>query len=143
MKLILISGLSGSGKSIALNVLEDAAYYCVDNLPAKLLPEAAGFLQKAGYSHVAIGIDGRSGESIAQLPQCIEALRGQGVDVSVVFLEAKADTLVKRFSETRRRHPLSDGRLTLPECIERERMMLSPVAELGHRVDTKIGRAHV
>ena len=136
MQLILISGLSGSGKSIALNVLEDAEYYCVDNLPAKLLPEVVGFLQQAGYERAAISIDVRSGGTVTELPRQIEALRGRGVDLQVMFLEAKSDALVKRFSETRRRHPLSDGDLTLPECIHRERELLASIAELAHRVDT-------
>jgi UPF0042 nucleotide-binding protein len=136
MQLILISGLSGSGKSIALHVLEDAAYYCVDNLPVKLLPEVVGFLQQGGYTHVAISIDVRSAGTVTLLPQQFADLNRGGVEVHVLFLEAKTDTLVKRFSETRRRHPLSDGKLTLPESIQRERELLADIADIGHRIDT-------
>lgn len=136
MQLILISGLSGSGKSIALNVLEDSGYYCVDNLPAKLLPETIGFLNDSGYDHVAISIDVRSGETLSQLPGHIADLKLRGVDLRVLFLEAKSETLVKRFSETRRRHPLSSGERSLTECIQLERDLLEDVGALSHRIDT-------
>src|SRR5688572_25259265 len=115
MQLVLISGVSGSGKSVALNALEDAGYYCVDNLPVKLLPELVAFLAHAGYSRVALSIDVRSGASLDSMEQNLTALRGAGTDVKVLFLQAKNDTLIQRFSETRRRHPLGDGRRTLPE----------------------------
>jgi UPF0042 nucleotide-binding protein len=136
MQLILIAGLSGSGKSVALNVLEDSGYYYVDNLPAKLLPQTVEFLASAGHPRVALSVELRDAEALADLPQQIAGFRRQGHDVRVLFLEAKADTLIKRFSETRRRHPLSDGRLTLPECIERERELLAGIADIAHRVDT-------
>jgi UPF0042 nucleotide-binding protein len=136
MQLILITGLSGSGKSVALNVLEDGGYYYVDNLPAKLLPQTVEFLAAAGHPRVALSVELRDAEALAGLPQRIAGFRSQGHDVRVLFLEAKADTLIKRFSETRRRHPLSDGRLTLPECIERERELLAGIADIAHRVDT-------
>jgi UPF0042 nucleotide-binding protein len=135
MQLILVTGLSGSGKSVALNVLEDSGFYCVDNLPAKLLPELVAFLGVAGYPRVALSVDVRSGSTLAELPRHIENLKSAG-DLKVLFLESKIDTLIKRFSETRRRHPLSDGVLTLPECIARERELLSDVAALAHHVDT-------
>lgn len=136
MRLILVTGMSGSGKSIALNVLEDAGFYCVDNLPAKLMPELVAFLATAGYGRVALSIDVRSGATLSELPRHIAELRRQGIDISVLFLDAKADTLIKRFSETRRRHPLSDGVLTLPECIARESELLAEVADLAHHIDT-------
>jgi RNase adapter protein RapZ len=136
MQLILVSGLSGSGKSIALNVLEDSGYYCVDNLPAKLLPDTVRFLQSSGYALMAISIDVRSGETLDQLPQLIADLKTQGIDLRVLFLEAKTNTLVKRFSETRRRHPLSSGERSLPECISLEREILNEVSALAHRIDT-------
>lgn len=136
MQLILITGLSGSGKSVALNVLEDSSFYCVDNLPAKLLPELVGFLTAAGYERVALSIDVRGGTTLTELPRQIADLKRAGVEVSVLFLDAKADTLIKRYSETRRRHPLSDSALTLPECIARERELLTDIADLAHRVDT-------
>ena len=136
MQLILITGLSGSGKSVALNVLEDSGYYYVDNLPAKLLPQTVEFLAAAGHPRVALSVELRDAAALAELPQKIADFLRQGHDARVLFLEAKADTLIKRFSETRRRHPLSDGRLTLPECIERERDLLAGIADIAHRVDT-------
>lgn len=136
MQLVIISGLSGSGKSVALKVLEDAYFYCVDNLPARLLVETAVFLRDAGYRHAAVAVDARSGDSLAALPEAIGALRLQGIAVRLLFLDAKDDTLIRRFSETRRKHPLDDGTRTLEECILHERDVLGPVAELGARVDT-------
>ena len=136
MQLILITGLSGSGKSVALNVLEDRGYYYVDNLPARLLPQTVGFLAGAGHPRVALSVELRSAEALAELPQQLADFRARGHDVRVLFLEAKTDTLIKRFSETRRRHPLSDGGLTLTECIERERGLLAGLADIAERVDT-------
>jgi UPF0042 nucleotide-binding protein len=136
MQLILITGLSGSGKSVALNVLEDSGYYYVDNLPARLLPQTMELLAGAGHPRVALSVDLRSREALAELPRQIAGFRASGHDVRVLFLEAKTDTLIKRFSETRRRHPLSDGRLTLTECIERERLLLAGLADVAARVDT-------
>ena len=134
-KLVVVSGLSGSGKSIALKVLEDAGYYCVDNLPATLLLEVADFLAlEAGQERVAISVDARSA-SLPALPENVERLKSRGFECRVLYLEANTPTLLRRFSETRRRHPLS-GELTLPEAIERERAMLSGVAPLGSRIDT-------
>jgi len=136
MQLILITGLSGSGKSVALHVLEDSGYYYVDNLPAALLPRTVDFLAGAGYPRVALSVELRSAEWLADLPRQIADFRARGHDVRVLFLEAKTDTLIKRFSETRRRHPLSDAGLTLTECIERERRLLADLADLADRVDT-------
>ena len=136
MQLILITGLSGSGKSVALNVLEDAGFYYVDNLPARLLPQTVGFLAESGHARVALSVELRSPDAIAELPRQLEEFRGRGHDVRVLFLEAKTDTLIKRFSETRRRHPLADSGLTLPECIERERGLLAGLADIAARVDT-------
>ena len=134
-KLVVVSGLSGSGKSIALKVMEDAGYYCVDNLPATLLLEVADFLAlEAGQERVAISVDARSA-SLPALPENVERLKSRGFDCRVLYLEANTPTLLRRFSETRRRHPLS-GELTLPEAIERERAMLAGVAPLGSRIDT-------
>jgi UPF0042 nucleotide-binding protein len=135
MQLILVSGLSGSGKSIALHVLEDAGYYCVDNLPATLLLEVADFLAEAGHEKAAISVDARSA-ALAALPEHIEALKGRGVDCRVLYLEASTPTLLRRFSETRRKHPLAGTDLSLPEAIEHERSLLASVAPLGHRIDT-------
>jgi len=136
MQLILITGLSGSGKSVALNVLEDAGFYYVDNLPARLLPQTVGFLAGAGHPRAALSIELRSAEALAELPRQLADFRARGHDVRVLFLEAKTDTLIKRFSETRRRHPLSDGGRTLTECVERERALLAGLADIANRVDT-------
>lgn len=136
MQLIVISGLAGSGKSIALTVLEDSGYYCVDNLPANLLQEVTLYLKESGHQRVAVSIDARSRETLHLLPRQLADLRRQEMDVHLLFLEAKTDALVKRFSETRRRHPLSDDRSTLPECIQAEREMLGEIHDLANRIDT-------
>lgn len=136
MQLVLITGLSGSGKSVALNALEDADYYCVDNLPVTLLPNLVEFLENAGHSRVALSIDVRSGQTFESLPQQLAELRAAGADVKILFLDAKDATLIQRFSETRRRHPLADGKRTLPESIAREREILERFADLSHHIDT-------
>ena len=136
MQLILITGLSGSGKSVALNVLEDSGYNYVDNLPLKLLQQTVDLLAASRQERAALSIDMRIAEELAELPGQLASFRKRGHDVRVLFLEAKTDTLIKRFSETRRRHPLADGKLTLTECIERERELLADIADLAHRVDT-------
>ncbi|MCX7960809.1 MAG: RNase adapter RapZ [Burkholderiales bacterium] len=135
MKLVLVSGLSGSGKSIALDVLEDAGFYCVDNLPAMLLAEVVRFLEGAGHDRVAVSVDARSA-ALAALPEHLAALRDRGVECRVLFLEATAPVLLRRFSETRRRHPLAGAGRTLAEAIESERALLAGVAALAHRMDT-------
>ena len=142
MQLILVSGLSGSGKSIALHVLEDAGYYCVDNLPATLLLEVADFMTVSGQEKAAISVDARSA-ALASLPAHIEALKGRGVDCRVLYLEASTPTLLRRFSETRRKHPLLGTDLSLPEAIEHERSLLASVAALGQRIDTSDLQARV
>ena len=134
-RLVLVSGLSGSGKSIALRVLEDIGYYCVDNLPAAMLQETLRVLAGYGELRVAISVDARSPEPWQHLPGLIETLR-ERVAVQVLFLEAKTDTLVRRYSETRRRHPLADSGRALREAIEWEREQLEPVARIAHRMDT-------
>ena len=136
MQLFLISGLSGSGKSVALKVLEDSGYYCVDNLPADLLAALVEYLQDAGYTNIAVSIDVRSANSVQRLPPLLQQIKQQGVDVHVLFLDAQTDTLVKRFSETRRLHPLSDGVRTLPECVSQERELLAEISNIGHHIDT-------
>jgi UPF0042 nucleotide-binding protein len=135
MELVVISGLSGSGKSIALAVLEDAGYYCVDNLPADMLPVLVGHLQRDGYTRVGVAVDVRSGPSLEALPKALEALR-RDAHVSVLFLDADDETLLQRFSETRRAHPLTSDTMTLAEALRHERALLEPVAEMGHRLDT-------
>jgi UPF0042 nucleotide-binding protein len=135
MQCIIVTGLSGSGKSVVLRALEDSGYYCVDNLPAPLLPETVQHLDAAGRAKVAVSIDTRS-TALELLPQSIKELKARGMEVQLLFLESGIETLVKRFSETRRRHPLSDDVTTLEESIRRERELLEPLSVLGHRIDT-------
>ncbi|WP_416047534.1 RNase adapter RapZ [Cupriavidus basilensis] len=160
MRIILITGISGSGKSVALNVLEDAGYYCVDNLPAQFIPELAQYLAAQGYTHLGVATDIRSRESLDELPGTLRNLASEH-QVRVVFLTANTDALVQRYSETRRRHPLSMraamaglsanpknenladstaeaafNDTSLIEAIEMERELLSPLAEAAHRIDT-------
>jgi UPF0042 nucleotide-binding protein len=135
VQLVLVSGLSGSGKSIALDVLEDSGYYCVDNLPATLLLDVVRFLYEGGHGRIAVSVDARS-VALSSLPQHLAALKALGAESTVLFLEASPDTLLRRFSETRRSHPLASAGLTLSEAIERERALLAGVSELGHRIDT-------
>lgn len=142
IQLVIVTGLSGSGKSIVLKALEDNGYYCVDNLPATLLPQIWQHLSVVKQERIAISIDTRSA-ALETLPENIEALKQLGIAVKVLFLESNIETLVKRFSETRRRHPLSDDQTTLAESIKLERELLSPLAELGHRIDTSKLSANV
>ncbi|GHU18277.1 nucleotide-binding protein [Betaproteobacteria bacterium] len=136
MRIVIISGLSGSGKSIALNILEDASYYCVDNLPSQMLQQLIDHLGQGGYNKVGVAIDIRGGDSIAMLPQQLIELRSRGFELEFLFLDAKTDTLLKRYFETRRRHPLTDEQHTLTESIADERRRLEHLAELGHHIDT-------
>jgi UPF0042 nucleotide-binding protein len=136
LQLILIAGLSGSGKSVALNVLEDGGYHYFDNAPGALLGELVAHLAASGHQRVALSVDVRDPRALVELTGQLAAFRQRNIDVRVLFIEAKTDTLIKRFSETRRRHPLSDGALTLPECIARERELLAPLAGEAHRIDT-------
>src|SRR5258708_17944911 len=107
MQLVLISGLSGSGKSIALNALEDSGYYCVDNLPGQLLQQSAELLRNAGHNRVAMSIDARMGDSLELVPEYAAALKAHGVDLRLLFLDAYNDPLVRRFSASRRLPPLA------------------------------------
>lgn len=136
MQLFLLSGLSGAGKSIALKALEDSGFYCVDNLPALLINELMAFLLAAGYDNIAVSIDVRSANSVQRLPEVLLTLMQKDLAVHVLFLDAKDETLVKRFSETRRMHPLSDGVRTLTECVQYERELLSEISNIGHHIDT-------
>lgn len=136
MQIVIISGLSGSGKSIALNMLEDASYFCVDNLPSSLLQALVDQLAQEGFERIAVAIDSRGGESIATLPQQLVKLRASGLELHFLFLDAKSETLLKRYSETRRRHPLASASHTLTEAIAEERQQLSSLSGLGHHIDT-------
>ncbi|MEK9825323.1 MAG: RNase adapter RapZ, partial [Methylotenera sp.] len=134
-QLIIVTGLSGSGKSIALRALEDSGYYCIDNLPATMLPGLMEHLGAEDHKLVAISIDSRSA-ALESLPDYISLLRAQHVDTRVLFLESNVETLVKRFSETRRKHPLSKDTTTLAESIAYERDLLASLGDLGHVIDT-------
>jgi RNase adapter protein RapZ len=136
MDLILISGHSGSGKSVALHLLEDAGYYCVDNLPVVMLTVLVRMLKEEGIRKVAVAIDARSGGGIDLLPDKLALLAKDGVRYNFLFLMASEDTLLKRYSESRRRHPLATHGQTLAEAIATERALLEPISALGHRIDT-------
>jgi UPF0042 nucleotide-binding protein len=136
MDLLLIGGLSGSGKNVALGALEDSGYYAVNNLPPPLANETAAYLAQAGRQRVAFALDIKTGPGLPGLPATIDQLVAAGWTVRFLFLDAKTETLVKRFSETRRRHPFSGTTRTLPEAIEFERSLLADVRALGFVFDT-------
>ena len=136
MQLVLLSGVSGSGKSVALKALEDAGFFCVDNLPAELIGPLADYAMSRGEPRVAISADARSRESLGQLPEIVAKERTRGSDVRVIFLDANDESLVRRFSETRRPHPLAGDGRTLAEAIAEERRLLAWLAEMGQRIDT-------
>ncbi|WP_079417263.1 RNase adapter RapZ [Thiomonas intermedia] len=151
-QLVLISGLSGSGKSVALTALEDSGYYCVDNLPPQLITPLVEQTRASGQKRVAVAVDARSAESLADVPALLKNLRAC-CEVHAIYLDCATDTLVQRFSETRRRHPLTSRATAhqsghaaaargegyanaLIESIELERELLHPVAEIGLHIDT-------
>jgi len=148
MEIVLITGMSGSGKSVALHALEDAGFYCVDNLPPELLVAFVELEQQHKAQRVAIAMDVRSATSLPLVPQQLETLRAQGIEVKPLFLDATADTLVRRYSETRRRHPLSqqsaqgaqEQRRALVDAIELERELLSALREQSHVIDSSVCR---
>jgi RNase adapter protein RapZ len=148
-ELVLITGMSGSGKSVALHALEDAGYYCVDNLPPELLLPFVQLEQQHSASKIAIAMDVRSAQSLPLVPAQLAHLRALDVDVRMLFLDATTEILVHRFSETRRRHPLSrkddefvrDQQRDLVEAIELERELLSELREESHIIDTSLLRS--
>ena len=140
-ELVLITGISGSGKSVALHALEDAGFFCVDNLPPELLREYMRLAQPRYTQRVAIAVDVRAARSLPALVPLIDELRVEGVSIRPLFLDASTDTLVRRFSETRRPHPLSqpesgNGQHALIEAIELERLMLAELREVSTVIDT-------
>lgn len=146
LEMVLITGMSGSGKSVALHALEDAGYYCVDNLPPELLMPFVALEHQRGPRKVAIAMDVRSATSLPLVPQQLRQLQAQGVTVQSLFLDANTETLVRRFSETRRLHPLSRGdtadqHRALVDAIELERELLSDMREQSHVLDTSMIRA--
>ena len=136
MDLLLIGGVSGSGKSVALAALEDSGYYAVNNLPLPLVAETARYLAMAGRDRVAIALDVKTAPGLTDLPDTLAGLRAAGWSVRFLYLDAKTETLVKRFSETRRRHPFSSDTRTLTEAIDFERSLLAEVRPLGFAFDT-------
>jgi UPF0042 nucleotide-binding protein len=136
MDLVLIGGVSGSGKSVALAALEDSGYHAVNNLPLPLVAETASYFASAGRDRVAIALDVKTEEGLNGLPAVIDGLRAAGWSVRFLYLEAKTETLVKRFSETRRRHPFSGETRTLTEAIEYERAQFAELRTLGLVFDT-------
>jgi UPF0042 nucleotide-binding protein len=136
MDLLLIGGLSGSGKSVALAALEDSGYYAVNNLPLPLVAQTTDYLARAGRDRLAIALDVKTEPGLAGLPDTIAKLRVAGWNVRFLYLDTKTSTLVNRFSETRRRHPFSTDTRTLTEAIEYERALLAEVRPLGFAFDT-------
>ncbi len=147
LEIVLITGMSGSGKSVALHALEDTGYYCVDNLPPELLGDFIRLQRAQQRNRVAVAIDARSATSLPNLPRELEKLqrlKASGLRLHVVFLDASTNTLVRRFSETRRRHPLSqaegpqgpEAREALIQIIDRERELLGEIREHAHVIDT-------
>jgi UPF0042 nucleotide-binding protein len=149
MDLVLITGMSGSGKSVALHALEDAGYYCVDNLPPELLEPFITLQTQQRAARVAVAIDVRSGVSLPLVPLQLGTLRREGIALRSLFLDATTDALLRRYSETRRRHPLSrqDGRVDAPEqeralaqAIELERELLADLRDGADVIDTSLIR---
>jgi UPF0042 nucleotide-binding protein len=136
MDLLLIGGVSGSGKSVALAALEDSGYYSVNNLPPSLLSQTVEYLARAGQERVAVALDVKTGPGLPGLADAIDAAKASGWNVRFLYLDAKTDTLVKRFSETRRRHPFSSNERTLTEAIEYERALLDEARQQGYAFDT-------
>ena len=148
MKLLIVSGLSGSGKTIALQALEDLGFYCVDNLPAALLPAFALQINDSrarhAYEKAAVGIDARNmSDDLRRFPAILEDIRGIGLNVEIIFLEADENTLLMRFSETRRKHPLSSPKVPLVEAMQQERILLQPISACADlHVDTSHTNVH-
>lgn len=149
MEIVLITGMSGSGKSVALHALEDAGFYCVDNLPPELLLDLVDLERKHNASRIAIAMDVRSATSLPLVPHQLEVLRKRGITVRPLFLDSNTETLVRRYSETRRKHPLSqsepdhgeqDNRRALVDAIELERKLLSNLRAQAYVIDSSIIR---
>ena len=134
--LVVVSGMSGSGKSVALNTLEDLGYYCVDNLPADLLPEFVRRMQASDNApeKIAVGIDARDPGDLADVPQALSQTAAEGVDPKMMFLEASDEVLMRRYADTRRRHPLSHLGLVLADAISLERQALKPLRQIADLV---------
>ena len=133
MRLVIVSGLSGSGKSVALHMLEDLGFYCIDNVPAVLLDTMISEIvatRDSVYDNLAVGVDARNrARDLASLPELVGDLRQRGIHCEVIFLHAEDEILLKRYAETRRKHPLSTKGLSLAEAIARERELLGPIID--------------
>lgn len=145
-RLIIVTGMSGAGKTVALHALEDKGYYCIDNLPIDLLPAFSEQIKDsslAQYEHVAVGIDARNPvESLKRFSDILDDLKQRGLNTEVIFIESTDETLLKRFSETRRLHPLTAGKQSLPQAIAEERKLLEIIHDRADlRVDTS--RTHI
>ncbi|MDB9952385.1 RNase adapter RapZ [Porticoccaceae bacterium] len=141
MRLVVISGRSGSGKTSALNILEDVGFTCIDNLPVSLLPDLINKLRSENLRddlNLAVGIDARNlvGD-LSLIPEELELIKARGISVNVLFLQSRRSDLMRRYSETRRKHPLSSSTVSLKEAIDLEKDMLAPIAEIADRnIDT-------
>ena len=136
MRLFIFTGLSGSGKSVALKTLEDIDFYCIDNLPIKLLDSCINVLVTQGYSNVAISLDVRNPSFLGVLPTEVQNLSRRGVEVKIIFLDSSNESLLRRYSESRRPHPLATDKRTLIECIEQERSLLQAIKLSAEHIDT-------
>ncbi|HNV78605.1 MAG TPA: RNase adapter RapZ [Thermomonas sp.] len=143
--LVIVSGMSGSGKSVALKTFEDLGYYCVDNLPAELLPEFVRRLQagQASPDRIAVGIDARSLGDLSDVPEALSQIGAQGVDTRLLFFDTRDEVLLRRYADTRRRHPLSHLGLVLADAISLERQALKPLRQIAdHVLDTSELNVH-
>lgn len=148
MKLVIVSGMSGSGKSVVLGTLEDAGYYCIDNLPVGLAPEFARQMLRAADSATikrsAVAIDARNmAQDLGGFSAVLSEIRSLAIPVEIVFLDAAKTTLIRRFSETRRKHPLTNAATSLEEAIEHERTLLAAISEVADiHIDTTHSNLH-
>ena len=145
MEIIVVSGLSGAGKSTALGVLEDIGYFCMDNVPPDLLLNMVSIMKHPSVENrkMAAVIDVRSGKSFEDIEEIVQKLKNMGVEIKIVFLDAKDETLIRRYNLTRRKHPLSDGKSTMEELILKERELLSKIKEMANYVlDTSLMNSH-
>ncbi len=141
LQVVVLTGMAGSGKSVALHALEDIGYYCVDNLPPELLPALVSLEHWQHGNRIAIAIDARSAKALYLVPEQLEKLRATGAQVQLIYMDALRDILIRRFSETRRRHPLTNetlqaGPRALVQMIDEERALLADLREQAHVIDT-------
>lgn len=143
-RIVLITGMSGGGKGTAARALEDAGWFCIDNLPVPVIPKLLEmFVHSQELGNIALVVDARERRHIGETPNVIEAARAGGHEVEVLFIDADDETLIRRFSETRRRHPLAEGGKTMPEGIAAERVLLSPLRKMADEVvDTSRTNVH-